>query len=107
MEVLKLTPLGVPLLINAEMNLSSKKFQDHLDKKEVSMTAREYLNDLKDSKNIEEVVQATKVIPFIGSSREIEKAEQTRRPNNFYWNSWLREQLILYLLLSLSLALVG
>lgn len=28
---------GVPLLINANMNLSSKKFQDHLDKKEVSM----------------------------------------------------------------------
>ncbi|GFY79791.1 uncharacterized protein TNIN_54431 [Trichonephila inaurata madagascariensis] len=53
---------GVPLLINADMNLSSKKFQDHLDKKEVSMTTREYLDSLKNSKNIEEVVQATKSI---------------------------------------------
>lgn len=71
---------GVPLLINAEMKLSSKKFQDHLDKKEVSMTAREYLDSLKNSKNVEEVVQATKTIPLIGSKREIEEAEQTRRP---------------------------
>ncbi|NSM56490.1 hypothetical protein HET73_02805 [Wolbachia endosymbiont of Atemnus politus] len=71
---------SVPLLINANMNLSSKKFQDHLDKKEVSMTAREYLENLKNSKNVEEVVQATKLIPFIGSSRLIEKAEQTREP---------------------------
>ncbi|GFT70880.1 uncharacterized protein TNCV_4163621 [Trichonephila clavipes] len=70
---------SVPLLINANMNLSSKKFQDHLDKKEVSMTAREYLNSLKNSKNVE-VVQATKLIPFIGSNRKIEEAEQTRRP---------------------------
>lgn len=59
------------------MNLSGKKFQDHLDKKEVSMTAREYLASLKNSKNAEE---ATKFIPFIGSKREVEKAEQTRRP---------------------------
>ncbi|WP_250295843.1 hypothetical protein [Wolbachia endosymbiont of Oedothorax gibbosus] len=71
---------SVPLLINADMNLNSKKFQDHLDKKEVSMTAREYLDSLKNSKNVEEVVQATKTIPFIGSKREIEEAEQTRRP---------------------------
>ncbi|MGL9779403.1 MAG: hypothetical protein ACR5K5_04035 [Wolbachia sp.] len=70
---------SVPLLINAEMSLSSRKFQDHLDKKEVSMTAREYLDHL-DSKNIEEVIQATKIIPFIGSKREIEEAEQTRKP---------------------------
>ncbi|WP_265014507.1 ankyrin repeat domain-containing protein [Wolbachia endosymbiont (group B) of Camptogramma bilineatum] len=69
---------GVPLLINADMNSSSKKFQDHLNKKEVSMTAREYLGNLKNSKNVEEVVQATKVIPFIGSKREIEEAEWTR-----------------------------
>ncbi|MFT4314284.1 MAG: ankyrin repeat domain-containing protein [Wolbachia pipientis] len=68
---------SVPLLINAAMNLSSEKFQDHLDKKEVSMTAREYLDNLKNSKNVEE---ATKVIPFIGSEREIEEAEQTRKP---------------------------
>ncbi|WP_250296964.1 hypothetical protein [Wolbachia endosymbiont of Oedothorax gibbosus] len=71
---------SVPLLINADMNLSSKKFQDHLDGKEVSMTAREYLDSLKNSRNVEEAVQATKVIPFIGSKREIEEAEQTRRP---------------------------
>lgn len=68
---------SVPLLINAEMSLSSRKFQDHLDKKEVSMTAREYLDSLKNSKNAEE---ATKFIPFIGSKREVEKAEQTRKP---------------------------
>ncbi|WP_143689013.1 hypothetical protein [Wolbachia endosymbiont of Nilaparvata lugens] len=80
---------SVPLLINAEMNLSSKKFQDHLDKKEVSMTAREYLDNLKNSKNMEEVVQATKAIPFIGSKREIEEAEQIRKPKRF-----LLEQLV-------------
>ncbi|GBN47030.1 hypothetical protein AVEN_263017-1 [Araneus ventricosus] len=51
----------VPLLISSDMNLSSKKFQDHLDKKEISMTAREYLDHLKDSKNVEEVIQATKI----------------------------------------------
>ncbi|WP_341810112.1 hypothetical protein [Wolbachia endosymbiont (group A) of Apotomis capreana] len=68
---------SVPVLISADMKLSSKKFQDHLDGKEVSMTAREYLNSLKNSKNVEEV---TKVIPFIGSKREVEKAEQTRKP---------------------------
>ncbi|WP_341822716.1 hypothetical protein [Wolbachia endosymbiont (group A) of Clivina fossor] len=71
---------SVPLLINADMNLSSKKFQDYLGKKEVSMTAREYLDSLKNSKNIEEVIRATKVIPFMGSKREIEEAEQTRKP---------------------------
>ncbi|WP_265026337.1 hypothetical protein [Wolbachia endosymbiont (group A) of Bibio marci] len=71
---------GVSLLINADMNLSSKKFQDLIDKKEISMTAREYLDNLKNGKNVEEVVQATKVIPFIGSKREVEKAEQTRKP---------------------------
>ncbi|GFS94593.1 uncharacterized protein NPIL_377661, partial [Nephila pilipes] len=59
---------SVPLLINADMNLSSEKFQDHLDKKEVSMTAREYLDSLKNSKNVKEVVQATKGIPFIGAN---------------------------------------
>ncbi|WP_341812160.1 hypothetical protein [Wolbachia endosymbiont (group A) of Conops quadrifasciatus] len=71
---------SVPLLINADMNLSSKKFQDLIDKKEVSMTAREYLDSLKNGKNMEEVVQATKVIPFIGSKSEIGEAEQTREP---------------------------
>ncbi|WP_353274062.1 hypothetical protein [Wolbachia endosymbiont (group A) of Ennomos erosarius] len=71
---------SVPLLINADMNLSSEKLQDHLNKKEVIMTAREYLDSLRNSKNIEEVVQATKVILFIGSKREIEEAEQTRKP---------------------------
>ncbi|MDR1139077.1 MAG: NACHT domain-containing protein [Rickettsiales bacterium] len=70
---------GVPLLINVDMNLSSKKFQDHLDKKEVSMTAREYLDHLKDNKNREEVIQATRSVPFEGSKREIEEAEQTRK----------------------------
>ncbi|WP_375316602.1 ankyrin repeat domain-containing protein [Wolbachia endosymbiont (group A) of Colletes cunicularius] len=69
---------SVPLLINADMNLSSKKFQDLIDKKEVSMTAREYLDSLKNGKNMEEVVQATKVIPFIGSKSEIGEAEQAR-----------------------------
>ncbi|WP_265017719.1 MULTISPECIES: OTU domain-containing protein [unclassified Wolbachia] len=69
---------SVPLLINADMNLSSKKFQDLIDKKEVSMTAREYIDSLKNGKNMEEVVQATKVIPFIGSKSEIGEAEQTR-----------------------------
>lgn len=69
---------GVPLLISADMNLSSKKFQDHLDKKEVNMTAREYLDNLKNSENIEEMIQATRFIPFEGSNREIEEAEQTR-----------------------------
>ncbi|GFQ65483.1 uncharacterized protein TNCT_395071 [Trichonephila clavata] len=53
---------SVPLLINADMNLSSEKFQDHLDKKEVSMTAREYLDSLKNSKNVKEVAQATKPV---------------------------------------------
>ncbi|BET37296.1 hypothetical protein [Wolbachia pipientis] len=62
------------------MNLSSKKFQDHLDKKEVSMAAREYLDSLKNSKDMEGVVQATKAIPFIGCKREIEEAKQTRKP---------------------------
>ncbi|MEC4735587.1 MAG: ankyrin repeat domain-containing protein [Wolbachia endosymbiont of Halictus tumulorum] len=80
---------SVPLLINAEMNLNSKKFQDHLDKKEVSMTAREYLDSLKNSKDMEGVVQATKTIPFIGSNREIEEAEQIRKPKRF-----LLEQLV-------------
>ncbi len=73
---------GVPVLINANMNLSSKKFQDHLGKKEISMTAREYLGSLKNSKNVEEIIQATKVIPFEGSSSEIRDAEQTRKAYN-------------------------
>lgn len=73
---------SVPLLINAEMNLSSKKFQDYLDKEEVSMTAREYLGHLKNSKNVEKVIQATKVIPFEGSSSEIRDAEETRKTCN-------------------------
>ncbi|WP_265035340.1 hypothetical protein [Wolbachia endosymbiont (group A) of Apoderus coryli] len=71
---------GLPLLINADMNLSSKKFQGHLDRKEVSLTAREYLDHLKGSRNVEEIVQATETIPFEGSKREIEKAEQMREP---------------------------
>ncbi|CAN2141066.1 ankyrin repeat domain-containing protein [Wolbachia pipientis] len=68
---------GLPLLISADMNLTSKKFQDHLNKKEVSMTAREYLDNLKNSENVEE---AAKTIPFIGSKHEIQEAEQTRKP---------------------------
>ena len=44
------------------------------------MTAREYLDNLKDSENVKEGVQATRAIPFIGSKREVEKAEQTRKP---------------------------
>ncbi|MBV2145799.1 MAG: hypothetical protein KTM48_03710, partial [Wolbachia endosymbiont of Pissodes strobi] len=82
---------SVPLLINAEMSLSSRKFQDHLDEKEVSMTAREYLDNLKNSKNVEEVVQATKVIPFIGSKREVEKAEQTREPKQSLLEQLVKE----------------
>ncbi|MCA4774124.1 hypothetical protein [Wolbachia endosymbiont of Mansonella perstans] len=64
------------------MNLSSKKFQDHLDKKEISMTTREYLGHLKSSKNVEEVMQATKVIPFEDSSSKIRDAEKTRKTCN-------------------------
>ncbi|QOD38396.1 ankyrin repeat domain-containing protein [Candidatus Wolbachia massiliensis] len=70
---------SMPILINADMKLSSKKFQDHLDKKEVSMTAREYLDSLKGSKNVEEIVKATQAIPFEGSKREIRDAEKTRK----------------------------
>ncbi|MBC6685960.1 hypothetical protein H9I48_01665 [Wolbachia pipientis] len=70
---------SVPLLINASMELNSKKFQDYLDRKEVSMIAREYLDHLKNSNNVEEVVQATRLIPLEGSKREVEEAEQTRR----------------------------
>lgn len=44
------------------------------------MTAREYLDHLKGSKNVKEIVQATETIPFEGSKREIEKAEQMREP---------------------------
>lgn len=36
---------SAPLLINTDMNLSSKKIQDHQDKKEVRMTAIEYLDN--------------------------------------------------------------
>ncbi len=97
---------GVPLLINADMKLSSKKFQGHLDRKEVSMTAREYLDHLKNSKNMEEVVQATKVIPFIGSKHEIEEAVQTREPKQS-----LLEQLVKgtinFILAAVSLANIG
>ncbi|WP_375316271.1 hypothetical protein [Wolbachia endosymbiont (group A) of Colletes cunicularius] len=70
----------MPLLINADMNLDSKSFSDYLSAGKISMTAREYLKNLKNSKNVEEVIQATKVIPFEGSKREIEGAEQTRKP---------------------------
>ncbi|WP_254229453.1 ankyrin repeat domain-containing protein [Wolbachia pipientis] len=71
---------SVPLLINAGMNLNSKNFSEYLNAGKVSITAREYLENLKDSKNTKKVIQATKSIPFIGSKREIEKAEQTRTP---------------------------
>ncbi|MEY2392845.1 hypothetical protein [Wolbachia endosymbiont of Tettigetta isshikii] len=70
---------SLPVLINVNMNLSSKKFQDHLDKKEISMTAREYLGHLKSSKNVEEVIQATRLIPFEGSSSEIRDARKRAR----------------------------
>ncbi|WP_395461561.1 hypothetical protein [Wolbachia endosymbiont (group A) of Therophilus tumidulus] len=69
---------SVPLLINADMKLNSEKFLDYLDKKEVSMTAREYLDNLQNSKNVKEVVQATKAIPFEGSNREVKEAEHNR-----------------------------
>ncbi|GFT52242.1 uncharacterized protein TNCV_4275561 [Trichonephila clavipes] len=62
------------------MELNSKKFKDLLDKKDVIMTAKEYLDSLRRSKNIEEVVQAIKVIPFMGSKCEIEETEQTLKP---------------------------
>ncbi|MDM8335756.1 hypothetical protein [Wolbachia pipientis] len=70
---------GVLLLVNADKNLSSKKFQERLDRKEVGMTVRGYLDSLKDGQNMKEVVQATKVIPFISSRHEIEEAEKIRR----------------------------
>lgn len=85
---------SVPLLINADMKLNSEKFLDCLDKKEVSMTAREYLDNLKNSKNVKEVVQATKAIPFKGSSREVKEAEQKRSPELRF----SMKQLIEYLL---------
>ncbi|WP_353269636.1 hypothetical protein [Wolbachia endosymbiont (group A) of Myopa testacea] len=87
------------MLINADMKLSSKKFQDHLDRKEVSMTAREYLGSLKGSKNVEEV---TKVIPFEGSKREIEEAEQIRKPKRSL--SELVKGAINYILAAVSLS---
>lgn len=70
---------SVPLLINADMNLNSKNFSEYLSEGRIIMTAREYLDSLKNSKNMEEVVQATRFIPFIGSKSEVEKAEQTRK----------------------------
>lgn len=69
---------GVPLLINADMNLSRKKLQDHLSKKEVSMIDREYLDILKNDKNVK---QATKFIPFAGSKLEIAEARRIRSSN--------------------------
>lgn len=33
-----------------------------------------------DSKNVEKVIQATRPVPFEGSKREVEEAEQTRKP---------------------------
>ncbi|XP_076383943.1 uncharacterized protein LOC143261243 [Megalopta genalis] len=68
---------------------NSNKFWDLLDKREVSVTAREYLDCLRNSKNIEEVVQITNVIPFIVPKREIEEAQQACRP----WQS-LPKQLV-------------
>ncbi|WP_214249876.1 C48 family peptidase [Wolbachia endosymbiont of Anopheles demeilloni] len=85
---------SVPLLINADMKLNSEKFLDCLDKKEVSMTAREYFDSFKNSKNVKEVVQATKAIPFKGSSREVKEAEQKRSPELRF----SMKQLIEYLL---------
>lgn len=65
---------GVPILINAEMNLNSEKVINHLNKGELSITAREYLNNLKNGGG-QEVIDA----PFIGSSREVKNAEQARK----------------------------
>ncbi|WP_265016117.1 hypothetical protein [Wolbachia endosymbiont (group A) of Anoplius nigerrimus] len=93
---------SVPLLINADMNLSSKKFQDLIDKEEVSITAREYLENLKNGKNVEEVVQATKTIPFIGSDREVKDAEQTRKPKRSVLE-WLVKGTINCILAAVSL----
>lgn len=70
---------SVPSLINADMNLSSKNFSEYLNAGKISIIAREYLDSVKGIKNVEEAVQATKFIPFIGSKSEIEKAEQTRK----------------------------
>lgn len=42
------------------------------------MIAREYLDNLQNSKNVKEVVQATKAIPFEGSNREVKEAEHKR-----------------------------
>ncbi|WP_254229304.1 hypothetical protein [Wolbachia pipientis] len=70
---------SVPLLINADMNLNSTNLSDYLNTGKISMTAREYIDNLKYSKNVKEVTQATRSIPFIGSESEIDKAEQTRK----------------------------
>ncbi|WP_305879712.1 cytoplasmic incompatibility factor CifB [Wolbachia endosymbiont of Phyllotreta cruciferae] len=85
---------SVPLLINADMKLNSKKFLDYLDKKEVSITAREYLDNLQNSKNVKEVVQATKAIPFEGSNQEVKEAEHQRSQEL----KFSMKQLIKYLL---------
>ncbi|WP_341814525.1 hypothetical protein [Wolbachia endosymbiont (group A) of Dendrolimus pini] len=85
---------SVPLLINADMKLNSEKFLDYLDKKEVSITAREYLDNLQNSKNVKEVVQATKAIPFEGSNREVKEAEHQRSQEL----KFSMKQLIKYLL---------
>ncbi|WP_182367238.1 MULTISPECIES: cytoplasmic incompatibility factor CifB [Wolbachia] len=85
---------SVPLLINSDMKLNSNKFLDYLDKKEVSITAREYLDNLQNSKNVKEVVQAIKAIPFEGSNREVKKAEHQRSQEL----KFSMKQLIKYLL---------
>ncbi|WP_174516983.1 cytoplasmic incompatibility factor CifB [Wolbachia endosymbiont of Cardiocondyla obscurior] len=90
---------SVPLLINADMKLNSKKFLDYLDKKEVSITAREYLDNLQNSKNVKEVVQATKAIPFEGSNREVKEAEHQRSQElKFSMKQLIKYLLIKYLL---------
>lgn len=93
---------SIPVLINVDMKLSSKKFQDHLDKKEVSMVAREYLDHFKNGKNVEEV---TKFIPFEGSKREIEEAEQIRKPKRSLLE--LAKGTINFILAAVSLANIG
>ncbi|WGJ62500.1 hypothetical protein [Wolbachia endosymbiont of Frankliniella intonsa] len=90
---------GIPVLINVDMKLSSKKFQEHLDKKEVSMVAREYLDHFKNGKNMEETA---KFIPFEGSKREIEEAEQIHKPKRSL--SELVKGTINYILAAVSLS---
>lgn len=93
---------SVPLLINTDMNLNGKNFSEYLSAGRIIMTAREYLDSLKNRGDIEEIVQATKFIPFIGSKSEVEKAEQTRKAKGS-----LAKEIINCILSAVSLASIG